>query len=441
MKRFILIMLTVGCGANVSAQSVAVRGQFLTDSVSVGQPVKYALTVRYPSAFLLLMPDSTFKFEPFEWSGRTYFPTHTENGVSLDSLVYQLTSFEIDSIQTLAVPVFVVNKQDCTAVWPENDTLFFSKRVFQLPDSLSANALPLRTNTDYWKVPWQLNSILIALALIVTVVVLTIVWLIFGKRIRRYWRLRKLNRQHLAFVRQFNQQLDQLQAGYTVGGAEGLLVSWKQYMEQLSEIPYTKYTTQEVKKINLNTTVLANLTKIDLAIYGGIRPDSIQVFQDLKAEAEKTYHAKISAPKKIQKTTREYSTDEVMKFVHALQTLPCPVCGQKDNQLNGTKLYRVWSIILFTSTSKKLAVACPACLRKKNRRAALFSGLLGWWGIPWGLLRTPQYIYLNLNSKRQTQLSQPNQHLIQFAQIYAPYIEKKMNDEIQLMEFLKSVNS
>ena len=289
MKRLILVMLTVGCGANVSAQSVAVRGQFLTDSVSVGQPVKYALTVRYPSAFLLLMPDSTFKFEPFEWSGRTYFPTHTENGVSLDSLVYQLTSFEIDSIQTLAVPVFVVNKQDCTAVWPENDTLFFSKRVFQLPDSLSANALPLRTNTDYWKVPWQLNTILIALALIATVVGLTIVWLIFGKRIRRYWRLRKLNRQHLAFVRQFNQQLDQLQSMYSVTRAEGLVVVWKNYMEQLVGQPFTKLTTKEILQREKEGDLGEALRATDQLIYGGIGSFEESAFARLRQFSESKF--------------------------------------------------------------------------------------------------------------------------------------------------------
>jgi hypothetical protein len=289
MRKLVFVMLMLPCWFTISAQSISVQGKFLTDSVSVGQPVQYALSVRYPSSFLVLMPDSTFRFDPFEWKTRTYFPTRSENGVSTDSLVYQLTSFEIDSIQMLALPVFVVTKADCTAVWPENDTLFFSKRVFHVPDSLSANALPLRTNTDYWKVPWQLNTILIAMAFAVVATLLIITWVIFGKKIRTYFRIRKLNRQHLVFVRQFNHQLGQLQAAYTVTGAESLVVAWKRYMEQLAGQPFTKLTTKEIVHRENEGKLGDALRATDRLIYGGIGVFDVHPFAHLREFSDEKF--------------------------------------------------------------------------------------------------------------------------------------------------------
>jgi len=81
----------------------------------------------------ILFPDSTFSFAPFELQKKIYFPTSTKNGISRDSVIYYLATYEVDSIQTLKLPVYVVNPMDCTAVFSNTDSVFFQNLVKAIP--------------------------------------------------------------------------------------------------------------------------------------------------------------------------------------------------------------------------------------------------------------------------------------------------------------------
>jgi hypothetical protein len=91
-----------------SAQTIDTKGGFLSDSLKIGEETAFYLSSRYPSEFTVLFPDSTYSFAPFEYSRKVYFPTRTKNGQSVDSTVYYLSTFEIDSIQTLSLPSFII---------------------------------------------------------------------------------------------------------------------------------------------------------------------------------------------------------------------------------------------------------------------------------------------------------------------------------------------
>src|SRR5437868_12505441 len=103
------------------AQEIKVRAKFSGDSVKIGKPVEFYLSAHYPEKLNILFPDSTFSFAPFELQKKIYFPTETKNGVSKDSVMYMLATYEVDSIQTLKLPVFVVNAMDCTQVFSNTD--------------------------------------------------------------------------------------------------------------------------------------------------------------------------------------------------------------------------------------------------------------------------------------------------------------------------------
>src|SRR5690349_8535923 len=78
------------------SQEIKVAGGFVKDSVQIGEPVAYYLSASYPQSLTVLFPDSVFSFAPFEYSRKTFYPTVTSHGTSRDSVIYYLTTFEID---------------------------------------------------------------------------------------------------------------------------------------------------------------------------------------------------------------------------------------------------------------------------------------------------------------------------------------------------------
>lgn len=253
----------------VFAQEIKVSGGFLSDSVRVGESVGYYLSAAYPKKLTVLFPDSTFAFLPFEFGRKNLSPTHTENGISHDSVVYYLSTFEIDKIQYLSLPVFVTAARDCTAYTPQRDSIFLAEMVLTPPsDSTQAQNLPLKTSTTYQQVFSQFNYILLAVAAGLFILLSVVIWLIFGKRIVKYFKLKKLQKNHLKFLQSFSEHFQQLNTIFSPEKTEAAISLWKKYLEQLEQKPYTKLTTRETLQMEPNETLGINLTIIDRAIYG-----------------------------------------------------------------------------------------------------------------------------------------------------------------------------
>lgn len=279
---FLLVALLTVTGIPGHAQDVRVRGFFGTDSVAVGEVVPYVLTATYPRDVQILFPDSTYAFAPFESSGKQYFPTRTSGAVSRDSVVYFLSTFELDSIQTLKLPVFVVQPQDCLAVYSATDSIRLSFRVTIPLDSIAAEKLPLKANTAYQRVRQLFNYPIVLIGLAVLAIVGVATWLIFGKQIRRYFQLRRLNRNYRSFLLRFGEVIDRM--GSTAPGqlAEEALWMWKKYMEDLEEYPFTKSTSREIVRKFSDDQLARALRTIDRGIYGGYGtpPDPFRFLQD-----------------------------------------------------------------------------------------------------------------------------------------------------------------
>ncbi len=265
-----LIFLILIAPPAMAQDVVRVKGQFLADSLSIGEAIPYSLTVHYPRSRQVLFPDSTFSFAPFEISKKKFFVTKTVGEDSYDSVVYLLTTFEIDSIQRLQLPIFILQGKDCVAVYARPDSIFLQYRVASVPDSVSVEKLPLKTNTDYLKVNWIFNYpvfVFIGAGILVTGIVL---WIVFGKRIRKYFALRRLHKDYQEFIINFNRILEKLGAEFTLRKAEEALVVWKRYMEDLEKSPYTKFTSKEIKQMAGDTLLDQALRSIDRGIYGGV---------------------------------------------------------------------------------------------------------------------------------------------------------------------------
>lgn len=93
--------------------------------------------------------------------------------------------------------------------------------------------------------------------------------------------------------------------------------------------------------------------------------------------------------------SREVPDDAVRAEVAKVHRGPCPKCrgaGPVDVHTS----YRVWSAIYLTSWSSRPQVACRRCGNKARLGDTLYCLVLGWWGIPWGVLITPVQVVRNL---------------------------------------------
>jgi hypothetical protein len=295
-KRLQLSILFITLCSVGYSQGVKVTGRFEGDTVKLGQPIQFYLTATYSQTEQVLFPDSTFSFAPFEFQKKKFFTTKTELGISYDSVIYTLSTFEIDSLQQLALPVFKLQKKDCVSFYSATDTVFFKKLVDTVPDSLAINQLPLKTNTAYSPVSWLLNY---PLALIVgggLLLVSLVLWLVFGKRIKKYFTVKQLTRSHTAFINRFEESVEKLKMGFSPELAESSVSLWKKYMEELSSIPYTKYTSREIRETEPGQLGQA-LQSVDRMVYGRISPETFDSFYQLKEFTQNRFNQKIEEVK------------------------------------------------------------------------------------------------------------------------------------------------
>lgn len=138
---------------------------------------------------------------------------------------------------------------------------------------------------------------------------------------------------------------------------------------------------------------------------------------------------------------KKYTIDEIETYSELLRGLPCPICGNTHKKLNGTTLHTVRSFILLTTYKAKPVVACPDCLDKKNKDAIISTALLGWWGVPWGILKTPVYIYRNIKAKKQHRSPTPNNTILAFTLGNIGEIEAYKNDIEMLKEIIGRRNN
>ncbi|WP_343566130.1 hypothetical protein [Sphingobacterium sp.] len=110
----------------------------------------------------------------------------------------------------------------------------------------------------------------------------------------------------------------------------------------------------------------------------------------------------------------QHSIEDIYHYAELLRNCPCPICNNTRDKLNGTIYHSIKSILVTTITETRWIIACPDCLDKQIRKAIVSCSLLGWWGIPWGILKTPVYIYRNLKVKEENRISDPNGSLLSF---------------------------
>ena len=101
----------------------------------------------------------------------------------------------------------------------------------------------------------------------------------------------------------------------------------------------------------------------------------------------------------------------VQEHLWAVHQGHCPRCNGKG-PIDVHMIHRVWSALVLTSWSNNQQVSCRACGVKSQLVGILGCALLGWWGIPWGLLMTPLQIARNVIAiAKPPEAARPSQRL------------------------------
>lgn len=288
-------VLLAGVSLSGKAQEIRVRGYFNADSVYLGQVIPYVLTATYPRNAQILFPDTTFSFTPFEVTGKRYFPTRSNDKTSSDSAVYLLSTFELDSIQALRLPVFVLQARDCLAVFTATDSIYLRFSVKMALDSIPVEKLPLKANTAYQRVRQLFNYPVLIYFFVGVVLAAVIAWIFFGKQIRRYFLLRRMKRNYHNFLKRFGESVNKMGADASSLVAADALWLWKRYMEDLENYPFTKSTSREILKRFTHDGLARALRTIDRGIYGGYGavPESFRFLQDYSRQQYEKKEAEV----------------------------------------------------------------------------------------------------------------------------------------------------
>jgi len=267
------------------AQNITPKGQFLKDSIQIGEPIEFVLSIKYPKAMEIIFPDSLYNFFPFELTKKTYFPTKSDSVFSVDSAIYYLSTFEIDSIQYLKIPVYKVNEFDSLIIWTAQDSVILRHTVESIPDSVI-----MVTNTNYVEVPMAFNYPYASIALIIFIVVTLVLWFIFSKTVINKIQVYRLKNRNLKFIGAF----DNLVKNKFLNSEE-ILILWKNYLEKLKGEPFTKLTTTEIVSLLKFSNVEISLMAIDRNIYGpkdeSLLSDAYQAIKDI---AQNEYMNKVN---------------------------------------------------------------------------------------------------------------------------------------------------
>ena len=246
--------------ALVLAQEIKPVGEFLKDSVMVGAPVEYSFRVKYPKSMETLFPDSTYDFSPFEFVRKDVFNTLSDTAQSYDSVIYHLVTFELDEVQSLALPIYLIIDGDSTEVYSEKDSISFKTVIAENLDSLA-----LLKNTDHQEVARQFNYPYLVIGIVAVLLVIGILIALFGRGIYQRIQIARLKKAHQRFLQKFDRlRQEEPMDTYKV---EHIVAVWKKYLERLENFPYSKLTTKEILTIEQNRHFKETLKSLDRNIY------------------------------------------------------------------------------------------------------------------------------------------------------------------------------
>jgi len=273
------------------AQKMKASAGFNQDRTKIGEEFSYSLSIKYLRTKDVVFPDSLYDFSPFELNSKLTFPTRSDSLFSYDSAVYFLSTFELDTFQTLELPLYMVTDGDSLYIRPGPDSIELIHIVEVIPDSIVMMA-----NTSYSNVQLNFNYPYLIVGGVSLILIGLILFFAFGKSVRRKILLYRIAKLHKKFLERFSSEIIDAEQTATTDSKpiEILINDWKSYMEKLNREPFTKLTTKEISMIHTDNNLRKALSGIDKAIYGNLLDKSlVESFHYLRRASEASYQSKI----------------------------------------------------------------------------------------------------------------------------------------------------
>lgn len=279
VRSLFIFILFLSIGA-VSAQAPAtynVEASFEEDSFRIGQYLHYRLSITYPKERVAIIPDSAFNYFPFEYITKTYYPTRTDSLYAYDSIIYTLASYETSKIQHLSLPIsFFINK-DTIKLTSISDSVSIKRFITAGSEKdVQADATLLSTIEKF-------NYPYVIAALISVLLILFILYKIFGKIIIKRYKLIVLSATHNKFIKEYEILAMQFKNSADLRIIEQTLAIWKNYLTRLESKPINTFTTKELILLYDQEELESTLQSLDRNVYGGlVTKDTNDALQNIK---------------------------------------------------------------------------------------------------------------------------------------------------------------
>ena len=258
MKKLILICILFS--NNIFSQEIDYNIFFKEESVKIGDSITLISTLKYPKNIEIIQPDSSYKFIPFEFLDKIVFESSSSNNIIFDSTIYILQTFELDSIQSIYLKSYIINTSDSLEILSNTDKI----RTISLVNEKNSKT---KTNTLLEKINSIFNSKKFSIITGVIFSVLVLIYLLFRKKINKYFKIKRIKSETDFFKNEFDTILSSYLNTNDIMFLENLLLKWKRFMEKLSKKPYSSSTSSEISLFNKNIKIIKTLKEIDRCIY------------------------------------------------------------------------------------------------------------------------------------------------------------------------------
>jgi hypothetical protein len=270
LKSILIILLCLLQAVAWGQQIPKPEGTFSRDTVKLGELLRYTLVYHHPAAQEVILPPENYSFAPFELVSKAFYPTSTKAGISTDSAVYTLRTFETLPKQHLALPIYVLDQQDTVEVFAVADTVMLKGLVTEIREPLLVKA-----ETALVPVEERFNWPILLLWMVAAATFLSLVWLIFGQAIRRKYQLYRLRKDHLYFASRYSSHEDRYKKTGSAHSLEKAVSVWKNYLTKLERSAINSFTTKEIVEYYENDEEVNTALRIcDKAIYGNVQSEA-----------------------------------------------------------------------------------------------------------------------------------------------------------------------
>jgi len=242
------------------------KAVFFEDSVIIGREIRMAMSYLHPGKSDIVFPDSSFDFSPFRYVSSELFETRTSEGQSIDSVIYTLVTYQLDSV--LFVQPYIKDLRSGEMIYAD------SARVYLKPSITAENIRrpEVKETVNVFHVRKELNLPKISYYVLGILLLGFLVFAFFGDWIRKKYHLWKFDRNHQRFLADFRKLA---MAPGSIGNNERALKEWKIYLEELEKEPVSTMSTSELGKLYENERLESALKMFDSAIFGGVISDEM----------------------------------------------------------------------------------------------------------------------------------------------------------------------